>query len=138
MVKGKSQLVQKSIQFIVLCFESAIKGTVSRDFPPPFFHQKYPTWTLIRILSFFRICFQICGVIRIKVKSLRSIMHQGVKSRRCILQRGVKSLRCIMQRGIKSRRCILQWGVKSCRCMMQQGVKSYRFMMRRGVNSYCA
>ncbi len=32
-----------------------------------FFHQKYPPWTLIHILSFFRICFQIRGVIIIKV-----------------------------------------------------------------------
>jgi hypothetical protein len=31
------------------------------------FHQKYPPWTLIHILSFFQICFQICGVIRIKI-----------------------------------------------------------------------
>jgi hypothetical protein len=30
----------------------SVKGTVARDFPP-FFHQKYPPWTLIHILIFF-------------------------------------------------------------------------------------
>jgi hypothetical protein len=43
-------------------------GTVARDFPPPFFkNQKYPPWTLIRILSFSQIWFQISGAIRIEI-----------------------------------------------------------------------
>jgi hypothetical protein len=67
MAKGKSQPVQKSIQFIVLGLELAIKGTVARDFPPPFFPSKVSTLDPDTYPKFFRICFQNCEVIRIKI-----------------------------------------------------------------------
>ncbi len=41
-----------SVTAVTRC-RQRVKGTVARDFPPPFFHQKYPSWTLIHIISFF-------------------------------------------------------------------------------------
>ncbi len=50
-------------------FLNRVKGTVAWDFPPPFFSSKVPTLDPNSYPNFFRICFQICGVIDLKFDS---------------------------------------------------------------------
>ncbi len=130
------------------------KGTVARDFPPPFLFFKsthLEPW-------FFQIWFQIRGVIPIEVwlpaalcrgewnlatafcsgkSNLPTAFCSGemwlptaswIRSYCCNMQRRVKSCRCMRQREVKSYRCIMQRRVKSYRRMMQQGVKSKNFV----------
>jgi hypothetical protein len=72
-------------------FNIYLKGKVARDFPPPFFfHQKYPPWTMIHILSFFKFGFEVVELLQLQFDSPLHHAEES-QSHRCILQRGVKS-----------------------------------------------
>ena len=66
-----------------------IKGSVSRDFWPPFFHDSNPSSPLINRLKYFQMQFWFCWDFRI-FKKLRSVHHTAESSSAvCIIAWGV-------------------------------------------------
>ncbi len=55
------------LQTIIESTTQSYRDSSARFFTSVFFHQKYPPWTLIHILSWFQTLFHIHGVIRIEV-----------------------------------------------------------------------
>ncbi len=110
-----------------------LKGTVARDFPPPFFPSKVPTLDPNSYPMFFSNLVLNSWSYYNWSLTPRCLMQWRVESLRCIMQWGVKSSHCILQLRDATACCTLHWRVRSYHCKVQRRVKSYCCMMQQTV-----
>jgi hypothetical protein len=110
-----------------------LKGTVARDFPPPFFHQNYLPWTLIHTLIFFSNLLSNSW-------SYFNWSLSNLAAASCSRESYLPAAFCSGEMWFPAASCsgesdlTAAFGVKSYRSKMQWGVKSYLRMMEPRVN----